>query len=180
MANTAANVRVGVTGSASHAPLGTTLPVDATAKLAATFKDVGYVSEDGVTQSMSTDVTDIKAWQGGDVVRKVQTSHDLTYQFSMMESTTENLGLYYADTAASATAVKVTGAQPEHKVWVLELIDGGQTIRVVLPDAQITERGDLTWTNGDAVLYDVTITAYPDANGVKAYIYRPGTPPETP
>ena len=54
---------------------------------------------------------------------------------------------------------------------MLEVRDGAKTVRIVLPDAQITERGEVTYKTDEAVAYDVTITAYPDKNGVKAYIY---------
>jgi hypothetical protein len=54
---------------------------------------------------------------------------------------------------------------------VFEILDGLRTGRVVLPDAQVTARGDVSYVDTDAVSYPVTLTAYPDANGVKAYIY---------
>lgn len=171
MALNASNVMVGVTGAAYNAPLGTTVPTDADTAVAAAFLDTGYIHEDGVTQSIETDVTDIKAWQNGDVVRKIQTQHDYTLNFKMIETTGQTLKLYYADPTATATAVKVTGAQSPHSAWVLEVRDGEKTVRIVLPDAQITERGEVTYKTDEAVAYDITITAYPDANGVKAYLY---------
>ena len=171
MALDAKNVRVAVTGAALVAPLGTPTPTDATTAIAVPFKDVGYIGEDGVTQSISTDVSDIKAWQNGDVVRKVQTSHDFTLQFSMIETTDTTLKLFYADSTVTAGVVKVTGAQSSHNAWVLDVKDGKHTTRVVLPDAQITERGEVTYKNDEAAAYDITLTAYPDASGVKAYIY---------
>lgn len=171
MATTAANVRVGVTGGAFHAPIGTTAPTDATTTLNAAFKEVGYIGEDGITQAISADMSDIKAWQNGDVVRKVQTSHELTFQFVMIETNAETLKVYYADPDASVTAVQITGDQSEHEVWVLEVADGINDIRVVLPDAQVTERGEVVYKSDEAIGYDVTLTAYPDDTGVKAYIY---------
>lgn len=171
MALNASNVMVGVTGAAFVAPIGTTVPTDAEAPVAVAFLDVGYIHEDGVTQSIETDVTDIKAWQNGDVVRKIQTQHDYTLNLKMIETTSTALKLYYADATATASAVKVTGAQSEHSAWVLEVRDGEKTVRIVLPDAQITERGEVTYKTDEAVAYDITITAYPDKNGVKAYIY---------
>lgn len=175
MATTAANVRVGVTGGAFHAPLATTIPTNATSALNAAFKEVGYISEDGITQAIAADVSDIKAWQNGDVVRKVQTSHDLTFQFSMIETNAESLKIYYGDPNATISAVQITGDQTVREAWVLEVTDGDNDIRVVLPDAQVTERGDVTYKNDEAIAYDVTITAYPDSNGVKAYLYMDAT-----
>ena len=171
MVNIAQNVRVATTGAVSFAPIGTALPLDAVAALAATFKDVGYIGPDGVTQAIEADVTDIKAWQNGDTVRKVQTSHDVTFQLVMLETNALSLKIYYADATATASAVKVTGAQSLHNVVVIDVIDEKRSIRIVLPDAQVTERGEIVYQNEEAAGYDITLTAYPDANGVKAYIY---------
>ena len=35
----------------------------------------------------------------------------------------------------------------------------------------MTERGDVVYKNDEAIGYEVTITCYPDQNGVKAYKY---------
>jgi hypothetical protein len=169
MTLTADNVRVGVTGGAYTAPDGTTLPEDATEALEAAFADVGYISEDGVVQSIGADITDIKAWQNGDVVRKIQTSHDLTYAFTMIETSDVTLEAYYGNYAAGE--VQITGDQLPHGPWVLSVIDGDAEIRIVIPDGQVTERGDISYVNGDAVGYPITISCFPDDDGVKAYMY---------
>lgn len=171
MATLAANVRVGVTGGAYHAPTASTLPTDATTARDVTFKDVGYISDDGVSQTINSDTTEIKAWQNGDTVRKIQTSHDVSFQFTMIETNAETLKIFYADPTATATAVKVKGDQSPHEAWVLEVLDGLQTIRIVLPDAQVTDRGDVVYKTDEAIGYEVTLTAYPDTTGTKAYIY---------
>lgn len=171
MVNTAQNVRVATTGAVSFAPIATALPVDAVAVLAAAFKDVGYIGPDGVTQAIETDVTDITAWQNGDTVRKVQTSHDVTFQLVMLETNALSLQVYYADATATASKVKVTGAQSPHNVVVIDVLDDKHSIRIVLPDAQVTERGEIVYQNEEATGYDITLTAYPDADGVKGYIY---------
>lgn len=173
MATTAANVLVGVTGGAYLAPTGTALPTNSQSALNAAFDEVGYISEDGVTQSISEDITDLKAWQNGDVVRKIQTAHDLTYSFTMIETSDVTLAAYYGNYTAGT--VEINGDQLPHKSWVLEVVDGDDDLRVVIPDGQITERGDIVYQNGDAVGYQVTITAFPDGSGNKAYIYVSGT-----
>ena len=177
MAKNAQNVRVGTTGAVTFAPMGTALPTGAVTALPAAHVDVGYLGPDGVTQSIETDVTDIKAWQNGDTVRKVQTSHDVTFQLVMLETTAQSLKIYYADKTATAKAVKVTGAPSPRNVVVIDVLDEKNTIRIVLPDAQVTERGEIVYQNEEATGYDITMTAYPDSNGVKAYIYLDdGTP----
>jgi hypothetical protein len=166
-------VLVGVTGDASVAPEGTALPTDTTTALNAAFEAVGYISEDGVSQSISEDITDLKAWQNGDVVRKIQTSHDLTYAFTMIETSDVTLETFYGNYAAGV--VQIDGEQLDHKSWVLDVEDGDDDLRIVIPDGQITERGDIVYQNGDAVGYPVTITCFPDGSGNKAYIYVSGT-----
>ena len=83
---TAENVRVGVTGAVYFAPAGTAVPTSVSGVLNAAFVDVGYIGEDGVSESISADTNDIKAWQNGDVVRRVQTSHDYTVSFTMLRT----------------------------------------------------------------------------------------------
>jgi hypothetical protein len=179
----AKNVAIGkplATGGALTAPLGTALPTSEAAAPNAAFTAVGYISDAGVTESTSTDSSSIVAW-GGDVARKVQTSHDVTYAFEMIEVNGVSTGVYYGDanvtitagtpSAGTKLAIKITAAELLHKEWVLEISDGLRRGRIVLPDAQVTDRGDVTYLNDDAVKYPVTVTAYPDATGTKAYIY---------
>ena len=169
MATTAGNVRVGVTGGVYGAPAGTTLPTTVDGALDGGFVELGYISEDGITQAIASDITDIQAWQNGDVVRKVQTSHDLTYAMAFLETSEAVLEAYYGNFAAGEVEIK--GEQGVRQCWVLQVIDGNTAIRIVIPDGQVTERGDIAYVNGEAVQYPVTITCYPDSLGVKAYMY---------
>lgn len=171
--STAANVRVGVTGSINKADAGSTLPTDATSSIDGAFDELGYIGEDGVVQSIGADVTEIKAWQNGDVVRKIQTSHDLTYAFAFMETSAEVLEAYYGNFTGTVDdgTVEITADQLERGPWVLHVIDGDSLIRIVVSDGQITERGDVSYVNGEAVTYPVTLSCFPDENGVKAYMY---------
>lgn len=169
MALTAANVRVAVTGSVNFAPAATALPTDNTTALAPGYIDIGYVDEAGVTQSINRSVTNIRAWQNGDIVRKITTEHDVTYQFALMETSAEALKTYY--NSFTAGKVEVKGGTGRRGVWVFEVLDGTDKIRVVVPDGEVTEQGDTSLVNGDAIKYPVTLTAYPNTSGVKAYIY---------
>lgn len=169
MALTADNVRVAVTGAAYGAPLGTTLPTTVGGALNAAFEDLGYVSEDGIVQAINSSITNIKAWQNGDIVRKIQTEHDLTYALSLLETSDETLAAYYGNYVDGV--VELNGEQGVRQAWVFQIVDGHDQIRIVVPDGQVTERGDVTYANDEAIMYPLTITAYPDADGVKAYLY---------
>ena len=53
----------------------------------------------------------------------------------------------------------------DKRAFVLNVVDGEDLIRIYLGNAELTERGEVPYQNGEAVMYPVTITAYPDANG---------------
>lgn len=167
----ASNVEVAVTGAVYLAPLDTSLPTDSEAELDSEFQSVGYLSEDGITETPEADVEEIQAWQNGDIVRTVQTSHSIQYQFTMLETNEVSLEAYYGD--YDGGDVKVTGDQLPRQCLVIETIDGDMLRRRVVPVAQVTERGEVNLTNSDATGFEVTVTCYPDDDGVKVYIYEP-------
>lgn len=171
MALTADNVQVAVTGGAFTAPTDTTLPTTPDASLDVAFDDVGYISDDGVTQSIGDDTTEVKAWQNSDVVRRVQTEHSLQYQFTMIETNETTLSVYYGTANYADGVVEIRGGTLDRRAWVLEVEDGDDHIRIVIPDGQVVERGDIVYKADDAIGYEVTIECYPDADGVKAYKY---------
>lgn len=183
MPNNATLVAVGkpkATGGIYAGPSGSILPVDVSTALDAALKNVGYISSDGVVQTIDTDSSDIVAW-GGDTVRKIQTTHDVTYKYTMIETNEVSQKQYYGDdnvtttaattTSGTLTEIHINAEELPRGPRVIELKDGVRTGRIVLPDAQVTERDDVSYVDEDAISYPVTVTAYPDQDGVKAYIY---------
>ena len=171
MAGDATRVRVGVNGSVYTAPAGTDTPDDVNEALHNDFEDLGYVSEDGVTQTISSDSNVIKAW-GGDTVRTIQTSHDYTLALTLIETSAATARVYYGDDEATDAEIKVKGDQGYRGAWVFDVFDGDVGMRIVVPDGQVSERGDVSYRTEEAIGYPITITCYPDGDGVKAYIYR--------
>ena len=183
-AGTATNVTTGkrrVDGGIYFAPSGTTLPTNATATLANTFKNLGYISEDGVTNSQSRETTEIKEWGGG-VVDNPQTGFTDTFQFTLIESlNTDTLKAIYGDAnvteSSGAITVTVKAAEAPSGVWVIDMIQKGNKLkRIVIPNGKVSELGDVVYKADEAVGYDVTIAANLDSSGNTHYEYIASAP----
>lgn len=172
MALDATNVRVALTGAVYTAPLLTSYPTDTTSAWDAGWVDLGYVSEDGVTESYSDDSEVIKAWQGGVTVRTVITSTEATFAFTLLETKKAAWELYHKGSLltddGTTASMSVKNATADEKMFGLDVVDGTNHVRIIVPRGEVTERGDIVYVNNAPVGYELTLTAYPDANGVTA------------
>lgn len=164
-------------GAIYRAPLGTTLPTDATTALDAAFVSLGFCSDDGLTNSNSPETDNVKAW-GGKNVLALQTDKPDTFQFKLIEVLNPNvLKAIYGDdnvtgTLSTGITVKANADEPEEACWVVEMVmrDGAVT-RKVLPDAKVTELSDIVYKDDEVTGYEVTLLAMPDATGQTHYEY---------
>lgn len=183
MANTAANVVAGVPLATGGVLLGTdssVAPDDATSTLVG-FNAAGYIGEDGVTETNERSSDKVRAW-GGSTVKVVQSEHNVTYQFTFLETLNANVlkAVYGEDnvtttvatpTSGTLHAVKINGATLPHMPFDFEIKDGDAKIRIYVPDGQITEVGDITYSDTEVIGYEVTVEAFDDELGNKAYKY---------
>lgn len=164
-------------GAVFSAPIGTKIPTSAIEALDAAFKSLGYCSEDGLVNSNSPDSNNVKAW-GGDTVLTLQTSKEDTFQYTLIESMNVDVikAVYGEDNVSgdldSGITIKANNEEAEDRAWVFDLIlKGGILKRIVVPTAKITEVGDISYTDEDAIGYETTITATPDSDGNTHYEY---------
>ena len=174
MGNKATNVTTGkpnIGGAIYTAPIGTTVPTNATSTLDMTkFVCLGYVSEDGLSNNNEMSVDAIKAW-GGNIVYRSLTEMNDEFGLSLIE--TENIDVlktvYGEDhvtvDGSGNVSIDVVGEDPIERVWVFELtLRGGRAKRIVVPDGAITSRDEISYNDSDAVAYGITISAYPDSS----------------
>lgn len=153
-----------VGGAISRAPLGTTLPIDATAALNSAFVSLGHVSEDGMTNSKSISASNIKAW-GGAIVHSVQTENTDKFKFKLIESRNADVlkTIYGTNnvTVDNSGNIKVNVKPDDFEsfAWNVDMLISGGKKRIVIPSGKITELGDIVYKDDNVIGYEVTITA---------------------
>lgn len=166
-----------VGGAISVAPLGSPLPKDAKSELEAVYKNLGYVSEDGLTNANSPDADRIKAW-GGDTVLVVSTEKPDTFEFTLIETVNVDVlkVVYGEDNVVGdlATGITVTANadQALPHVYVIDMTLKNKTLkRIVIPNGVVSETGDVEYKDDEAVGYNITVDALPDEQGNTHYEY---------
>lgn len=167
-----------ITGAVYRAPLGTTLPTDATTALAGAFVEMGYISDDGVVNSNNPSTQKINAW-GGQVVLIVTTEKPDTFQLTFLEAMNSNvLETVYGvnnvtvDAVNGTIAVKANTAALEDYVYVIEqVLKGGAKKRIVIPTGELSALGDIVYKDDSAIGYQVTLDALPNSSGDTHYEY---------
>lgn len=188
--STQSNVSTGkpkIGGAIYRAPLGTTLPTDATTTLNAAFKCLGYVSEDGLTNTNTASTEQIKAW-GGDIVAQPQTEKPDTFVATFIEAMNEDvLKATYGDDNVSGTlstgiTVHANSKELPNSAWVVDMVLGKNLKRIVIANGQVTEVGDIEYKDDSVIGYPLTITAFPggwtsttDTDTHKEYIVSQAT-----
>ena len=181
MSNNVANVTTGkpkITGAVYRAPLGTTLPTDATTALSGAFAAMGYISDNGVTNSNSPTTQKIKAW-GGQVVLIVTTEKPDTFKLTFLEAMNTNVletvygsGNVTLDAVNGKISVKANADALDDYVYVIEqVLKGGALKRIVIPAGELSALGDVVYKDDTAIGYEVTLDALPNSAGDNHYEY---------
>ncbi|MCD4549676.1 phage tail tube protein [Schaalia sp. lx-260] len=164
-------------GAIAFAPLGTSIPTDATTDLPIAFKRLGYVSEDGLTNEVEVDTEDVVAW-GGDKVLTIRTSRTESLGWTFIQVLdVDVLKAVFGEANVSGTletglTILHNNKELPHGVWVVEMaMTGGIIKRLVVPDGQITEVGEISYQDGEPVGLEVTLSCFNDAAGNTLYEY---------
>lgn len=158
------------TGAIFIAPAGTAVPTDATTALDAAFQNMGYASQDGLVNTVNASTEGINAW-GGDLVLVGQSEFSEMFTVNLIETNAETLKLYYGEDNVTVAGDDITITQNKEQlpevVAVFELVmTGGRIKRIVVPKARITDRsGEVSYQDGEAIMYPAVFTAFPDSAG---------------
>ena len=170
----------GVAGAISMAPIGTDLPETARDEVDSAFKSSGYVSSEGVNVTPTLNTTEVTDWNG-DVIRTLLESFNGTVGFSLIQFDGASAQMVFgADNVTINPATSTTGEQvnvaigaslPTAKSWVFRMKDGDALIRIVLPNAQVTDWSEMTFAKNTPIPLPATLTCNADPTGKSIYIY---------
>lgn len=179
-----------VTGGVFIGPLDVALPpandpfIDA-ATHDPRLKNVGYVSEDGVTGTEDRSTNEIPAW-GGEIIAYLQESFSVEWSMKLLQILNPNIArLAYGDDNVAVTAATEAHGNilaikwnknllPKKTVWVDSFYADGEQVkrmRWVARMAQVTEKGDFQTVHTDLAGHELTLKLLPDTQGNNAYIY---------
>lgn len=157
------NVRVAVSGAVYVAPTTTTAPTGTASALDAGFIDLGYVSADGIAENIDRTTNEIRAWQNGSLVREVTSEGTYSVELTFIETSEAVLELYYGSSITSGELSGDPTATGGRQSFVIDVVDGAIIERIYIAAGEITSVGTRTLASGEAVGYQVTVTAYADA-----------------
>lgn len=161
------------------APTGTTLPTDIKTNLVEAFLNLGFISEDGYTESEETDANELKD-MNGDLMDSSTTSRVESAKLTLAEIKAQTLKVMYgADNVTDldgVITVEHNGNKDEAWSIVLELVlKNGRRWRKVVPAAKSSELDDIKLAVSDIAGRQITFKYLVDSNGNTCYDYIEST-----
>ena len=166
------NVNLGVglaTGMAFHAPAGTALPAYPGAALDEAWKEIGAVSEDGISYGMNHSMTPLRNW-AKEIERLMAADGDATIKAPFMDTTKETLEtLFGAENVKATEATTEHGAlisitigpdtMPDAEAFLFLMKDGDDMIMIGSSRATVTAVDDIAFAPNSAIIWNATISA---------------------
>lgn len=149
------------------APVGTAGPTDIATALNASFANLGYTSEDGISWSPGMETTPINTHQSFYAVRHIVTGRSLDIGFELLQWNQESFmlamgGGEFATTAGPPAYYTYTPPEPSdiyYRALVVEWTDGGKSYRLHVPKVMASDVSEVTLARTDASGLALTLSA---------------------
>lgn len=178
--NDADELVVAANGAVSFAPVGTPLPKvgdDPTAALDKEFVGAGYITEDGATLSVGSEVTDFMAWQSRQPIRRDKQTQNLQFTFAFQQWNEENVAFAFGggtveDHGGGVFSYTFPEANDplDERSLVVDAEDGDVHFRYVFPRGNVTEAVEASFKRTESAQLPITFKALePEEGGPPAW-----------
>lgn len=167
------NVVVGNSGSVMWGTTGISLPTSATGSVAS-FNDLGYLDEDGLTVSVAPQVTDFAVWQSRQPVRRAFTGQTISLSGKFAEWNAQTVPKVFGGGALTTGtyAFPTDTANLDEFAVVADAIDGSDIHRFAFGRANQTEEVSVQFNRSNlAVLPFSFAVLAPSAGGSPGNYY---------
>ncbi len=166
----------GLVAVSGYGVVNPTLPTDATTALnASVYKELGALSDEGVTEESEQDFEDIFMWQGNRLAASIPGQFVKSFTVNCLEQNAQTLGIQFGGSTLTQQAWGVSIAEKapgrDIRTWVLHGIDGARLYRTVVPLGQIVDKGESVWSATAPTQTSFSIKAFPDASNNYSYRY---------
>lgn len=147
----------------------------------ADYTDLGYVGEDGVTKSETTDFSRIQE-MGGKTVARFLSDYNASFSATLLEFNEGVAGALYGE--ENVTVIGEDGTHGEVIIaragtqtrpacpWVVRMVGrDDQRTMYSIPNGQLTSVGDVTHNRTSAAGHQITIETLPDDDGYDFYLF---------
>ncbi len=167
------------TGAVAVAPVGTAKPTDATSTLPSAWNDGGYVSEDGLSISVTRSTTPIRDWSKS-AVRNLLTEYNGAISLAFLQvdefstkrvwGTSNVVKVAATQSKGEQITVSIGAELPPIEEWCFSMKDGNARIRVCVPRGQMTEVNQIDFKPDAGHVIGGTLATYDDGTGKSIYI----------
>jgi hypothetical protein len=164
-------------GYGFSAPLGTTLPTSSSpfATLASGFGNMGFISKDGLAESLETE-TEEEEDLNGDVVFVAKSTEKEKIVLTLIGTNPESLSEWYGhanvDTTGTSIAIQHKVIDRAARSYVFDLLlKDSRKWRKIVPNGLVTRVGEIVFAKKGKVSREIEITCLPDSSGVRIYDY---------
>jgi hypothetical protein len=177
MTANASEVVVGSGGKVYIAPVGTPEPNTPTEALNAAFKDLGYISEDGVSASFGVTVEDINAFQSLLPIRRVVTGRTADLSFTCRQWNADTFALALGGGSFDETGGNYIFYPPANNdalaEWavIIEWNDGSKNYRLIVRRAVVTDSVETQIVRNAAADLPITLSVLGSENTDAWYLF---------
>lgn len=169
-------------GGVYEAPVGTAFPANISVALSATWKEVGYVTEDGARFSFGREINNIMAWQSRDPIRKVVTALPKTIACDIQQWNIRTLKLALGGgTVTEAAAGKFNYDPPaedylDERAIIVVGEDGDYDYRFCYRRVVNEEPVEFAFVRSDPAALPVTFGVQAAGGGLKPFQFQTNDP----